>query len=79
MGVDLLKWCRAAGHCGLIPLLRPKVCDMSNNQQIPSARLLTALAHRRSWSEQPRGRRLALRRKTAEHLNYLPWSLNIQI
>lgn len=35
MGVDLLKWCRAAGHRGLPPLLGPKLCDMSNNQQIP--------------------------------------------
>lgn len=34
-GVDLLKWCRAAGHHGLPPLLSPKLCDMSNNQQIP--------------------------------------------
>lgn len=34
-GVDLLKWCRAAGHRGLPPLLSPKLCDMSNNQQIP--------------------------------------------
>lgn len=34
-GVDLLKCCRAAGHRGLPPLLGPKLCDMSNNQQIP--------------------------------------------